>query len=76
MRFHEFREPKPVQVVAKTLPAGVKAKNRKGTALGFMPAHDQHIHWLVVFDETGEIVFVPNPEVRMDDNWTLGRRGR
>ena len=75
MIFHEFSEPKPVTVTTKRLPEGVKAKSRKATALGFMPSIDQHYHWLCVMDETGEVLVVPNPEIRFDDNWSLGRRG-
>lgn len=73
MTFHEFSEPKPVIVASKRLPDGVKAKNRSALALGFMPSHDNHYQWLCVFDETGEVVSVPNHEVRFAGNWSMGR---
>jgi len=28
----------------------------------------------VVMDETGEVVDVPQPEIRVDENWSYGRR--
>ena len=31
--------------------------------------------WVVGMDEGGEIWCVPNPQVRMQANWSLGRRG-
>ena len=30
--------------------------------------------WVVAMDEGGEIWCVPNPQVRMQANWSLGRR--
>lgn len=73
MIFHEFAEPKPVTVTSKRLPQGVKTKSRSALAVGFMPSHDNHYQWLCVFDETGEVVSVPNHEVRFADNWSLSR---
>lgn len=35
---------------------------------------ESHLMWVVFLDETGECWTVPNPEVRMTSNWSLGRR--
>ena len=76
MHFFEFAEPKPVVITSKHLPRGVRTKDRNALALGFLPSHDNHYQWLCVFNETGEIVSVPNHEVRFADNWSLSRRGK
>ena len=34
---------------------------------------EHHLIWVCAIDETGEIWCTPNPEVRMQANWTLGR---
>lgn len=68
--------PIPVSITAKALPEGVKAKSRKGWAYGWeQPGIDAHRLWIVVIDETGEVVDVPQPEIRVDMNWSYGRRG-
>jgi hypothetical protein len=35
---------------------------------------ETHLHWVVFLDQDGACWTVPNPEVRMQANWTLGRR--
>jgi hypothetical protein len=70
--FHEFREPKPVNLKGK--PKGVRSTKLRGNALGFFDAIDQHLQWLVVMDDTGEVVVTPNPDLVFDENWTYGRR--
>jgi hypothetical protein len=30
--------------------------------------------WIVVLDDTGEVVDVPQPEILVDFNWSIGRR--
>lgn len=37
-------------------------------------SQEHHLHWVVFIDETGECWTVPNPEVRIQSNWSLGRR--
>lgn len=34
---------------------------------------EHHLIWVVALDATGEIWAVPNPEVRVQNNWTMGR---
>lgn len=40
--------------------------------IDYGPEHD--LLWVVFIDDTGECWTVPNPEVRIQPNWTLGRR--
>ena len=35
---------------------------------------ESHLMWVVFMDTDGACWTVPNPEVRMSANWTLGRR--
>ncbi|SFK19302.1 hypothetical protein [Falsiroseomonas stagni] len=35
---------------------------------------ETHLMWVVFMDEDGSCWTVPNPEVRMAPNWSLGRR--
>lgn len=59
-----------------TLPVIVTSKdNETGEAIilhDFSNEHDPH--WVVIMDKTGELWFVPNREVRVQKNWTMGRR--
>lgn len=67
--------PIPVSVTSQTLPRGVAAKKRAGWAYAWDRCGiDGHRMWVVVLDETGEVVDVPQPEIRVDPNWSYGRR--
>ncbi len=35
---------------------------------------EAHLMWVVLLDADGACWTVPNPEIRMASNWTLGRR--
>jgi len=57
-----------------TLPMTVEGRG-SGYALAVIdygPEH--HLIWVIALDETGEIWSAPNPQVRMQSNWTMGRR--
>jgi hypothetical protein len=41
--------------------------------IDYGPEH--HLIWVVFSDANGECWSVPNPEVTLRDNWTMGRRG-
>lgn len=57
------------------VPAFLSAKSPKGWAYGWeQPGIDSHRIWVVVLDETGEVLDVPQPEIRVDPNWSYGRR--
>lgn len=65
----------PVSITSTALPPGVRAKSRKGWAYAWKETGiDGHRLWIVVMDETGEVVDVPQPEIRVDANWSYGRR--
>lgn len=67
--------PIPVTITAKSLPPGVQAKSGRGWAYAWKDIGvDGHRLWIVVLDETGEVVDTPQPEVRVDANWSLQRR--
>ena len=42
--------------------------------IDYGPEH--HLIWVVALDESGEIWSSPNPRVRMQSNWTMGRKAR
>jgi hypothetical protein len=35
---------------------------------------EHHLIWVVVINETGEIWSAANPQVRVQANWTMGRK--
>lgn len=37
-------------------------------------SQEHHLMWVVFIDATGECWTVPNPEVRLQHNWTMQRR--
>ena len=50
----------------------------KGSGLAFGVIDygtEMNLIWVVALDESREIWCVPNQEVRMQQNWTMGRRG-
>jgi len=47
----------------------------KGLAIGMIDYGPEHnLIWVTAIDDTGEIWCAPNPKVRMQQNWTMGRR--
>ena len=45
-----------------------------GLAFGVIDYGPEHnLIWVTAIDATGEIWCAPNPEVRMQANWTMGR---
>lgn len=72
---HQLEPPIPVSVTSKALPPGVRAQSRKGWAYAWKETGiDGHRLWIVVMDETGEVIDVPQPEILVDMNWSYGRR--
>ena len=62
--FTQLNPPLPVYIVDRG----------KGLAMGVIdygPEH--HLIWVTALDENGEIWCAPNPKVRMQGNWTMGR---
>ena len=65
MSFQQLDPPIPVHVL------------ERGSGLAFAvidygPEHN--LIWVTALDDNGEIWCAPNPKVRMQANWTLGRR--
>ena len=47
----------------------------KGLALAVIDyGAEHHLIWVTAIDATGEIWCAPNPQVRIQNNWTMGRR--
>lgn len=70
----ELKSKIPVVVMSKTLPKGVAESNRKGLCLAWNCLDGANDQWLVVFNETGELVWVPMTEIRLQESWSDNRR--
>lgn len=47
----------------------------KGQALALIDyGPDHHLIWVTALDANGEIWCAPNPQVRLQSNWTMGRK--
>jgi len=64
MSFTQLDPPMPLYVIDKG----------KGLAIGVIDYGPEHnLIWVTAIDATGEIWCAPNPMVRMQQNWTIGR---
>ncbi len=64
MSFTQLDPPIPLEVLDKG----------KGVAIGMIDYGPEHnLIWVTAIDATGEIWCAPNPKVRMQSNWTMGR---
>lgn len=55
------------------IPVWVEDKGT-GRALGWIDySCEDHLHWIVAFDDTGEIWILPNTKIRLQKNISLGR---
>ena len=62
--FTQLNPPLPVTVIDRG----------KGLALAVIDYGPEHnLIWVTALDANGEIWCAPNPKVRMQSNWTLGR---
>jgi len=67
--------PIPVEVTSKELPRGVTSKTRRGWCYAWERCGiDGHRIWVVVLDDSRQVVDVPQPEILVDPNWSYGRR--
>lgn len=64
MSFCELRTPIPMTVEGK-------GPGQAIAVIDYGPEH--HLIWVVALDDSGEIWSSPNPKVRMQANWTMGR---
>lgn len=61
------------QQLDPTIPVHVVDKGA-GFAFAVIDYGQEHnLIWVTAIDETGEIWCVPNPQVRLQGNWTMGR---
>lgn len=57
-----------------TLPVEIDGKG-KGLAFAVIDySEEHHLLWIVALDDGGEIWAAPNPAVRMQANWSFGRK--
>lgn len=62
--FTQLNPPMPVHVLERG----------DGLAFGMIDYGPEHnLIWVTAIDATGEIWCAPNPKVRMQKNWTMGR---
>jgi len=62
--FTQLNPPIPLHVLGKG----------DGYALAVIDYGQEHnLIWVTALDDTGEIWCAPNPKVRMQANWTMGR---
>lgn len=46
----------------------------EGYALGWINiSQEHHLIWIVAFNATSEVWEIPNPRIRLQVNWTMGR---
>ncbi len=67
MSFTELQTPIPMTVEGK-------GSGQAIAVIDYGPEH--HLIWVVALDDSGEIWSAPNPKVRMQSNWTMGRKVR
>lgn len=67
MSFTQLQTPLPMTVEGK-------GSGQALAVIDYGPEH--HLIWVVALDESGEIWSAPNPKVRMQSNWTMGRTSR
>jgi len=64
MSFQQLDPPIPLHVLDKG----------DGYAIGVIDYGQEHnLIWVTAINETGEIWCAPNPSVRLQSNWTMGR---
>ena len=52
----------------------VVADKGKGFAIAVIDyGQEHHLIWVTALDANGELWCVPNPQVRLQPNWTMGR---
>lgn len=67
MTFTQLDPPLPLTVLGKG----------DGFAVAVIDYGQEHnLIWVTAISETGEIWCAPNPKVRMQANWTMGRKRR
>ena len=64
MSFTQLQPPMPVFVIDK-------GKGLAVAVIDYGPEHN--LIWVTAIDDTGQLWCAPNPMVRMQANWTMGR---
>ncbi|NCP10505.1 MAG: hypothetical protein GW859_00875 [Sphingomonadales bacterium] len=65
MSFTQLDPPIPIHVLERG----------NGLAIAVIDYGPEHnLVWVTAIDATGEVWCAPNPKVRMQDNWSMGRK--
>lgn len=57
-----------------TIPVFIVSKNKTGYAVGWIDySAESDLYWIVGTDDGGEIWIMPNKDIRLQKNITLGR---
>ncbi len=67
MSFTQLQPPLPLHILDR-------GKGQAVAVIDYGPEFD--LLWVVAMDEGGDIWCVPNPQVRMQANWSMGRRAQ
>lgn len=59
-----------------SIPVVVTTKdNKPGEAIAWLDySKEDHVIWGVAMQDTGEVWWVPNTDIRLQNNWSIGRR--
>jgi hypothetical protein len=59
--------------LSPAIPVWIEGKG-EGMAIGWMDySEEYHLMWIIAFNDTGEVWTVPNPKVRLQKNFSMGR---
>jgi|688.fasta_scaffold28640_10 hypothetical protein len=48
---------------------------REGQAIGWIDrSEEHHLEWIVAYDDCGEVWITSNPNIRLFNNFTIGRK--
>ena len=56
-----------------SIPVLVVGKGEGEAIAWFDYSKEDHLMWLVAMDNTGEVWLVPNPKIRLLENYSVGR---
>ena len=77
MSILQLNPPIPVTLKLKEVPDFIPTHLTEIRGWAYMVKEtgiDSHRMWVVVLDHGGEVIDVPQPEIRVDPNWSYGRR--
>lgn len=62
-----------IQQLDPPIPVYVEGRGN-GVAIGWIDySCEYHLFWIIAFDNSGEVWTLPNPQIRLQKNITMGR---